>query len=961
MPRSTGANPTRVLAFGPFRLFPDRGLLLEGDAPVQIGSRALDILVALVERAGEVVTKKELIDRAWPSTTVVEANLRVHIAGLRKVLGGGGGGGGEGAGYIAGVTGRGYRFVAPVAIRLEPEGGSATMPAAGQRSNLPARLTRMVGRDDIVADLSGRLPHSRFITIVGTGGIGKTSVALAVAEKMAMAYRDGARLVDFTPVMNPLAVPAALSSVLGTTVTTEDAVPNLIAFLRDRNMLLVLDNCEHVVTAAATLAEQILRAAPQVNVLATSREPLDADGEVVQRLAPLALLPRGSKPTSAAALAFSSVQLFVDRVSANVDGFKMTDEHAPEISEICATLDGLPLAIELAASRVEAFGVRGLAALLGDRFKLRMPGRRTGPPRHQTLSTMLDWSHDQLADDERTALRRMAVFASRFSLASANVVASALEPAASDIVDPLARLVRKSLVVADTAGGLPKYRLLSTTRAYALQKLADSGELELISRRYAEHCEHMIGVAVDELQHQSAEEWLGSHAELIDDVRSALAWAFSAKGDADLGIALTIATVPFWTLLSLNQECRMSVETALSSLDSIGREGTDDKLPLLAALGGALWYTRGSVSTMTAAWHNALVIAEGMGNIEYQLRSLLGLWAGTIQLGENRASLALAERFERVAANSDDAADSLIADRMIGYTRYLLGELGSARIRVEHMLDGYGTAANPSHIVRFHFDQRVLARIPLANILWLQGFPEQAMRVIETNIGEAIEIGHGLSLSYALAKSACPVALLAGDLDAAERFLTLLLEHPGRQDSVSWELWGNCIKGVLLLKQGALADGVRILGAALGKFPEDAFHLDHLAFLGALAEGWASTGDVAAGLSAINQALDVCRRHEENWCVAELLRIKGEVVLKAGKAGASAGAQDCFHEAIDWARRQGALSWELRATTSLARLLHHEGQTSDAYGLLNTSYDRFTEGFSTSDLISARALLNTLR
>jgi predicted ATPase/DNA-binding winged helix-turn-helix (wHTH) protein len=955
--RRIGANPARMLAFGPFRLFPDQGLLLEGDAPVRIGSRALDILIALAERAGEVVSKEDLIERAWPNTIVVEANLRVHVASLRKLLGDGQGD----TRYIAGVVGRGYRFIAPITLHSGVEQPAAPVPVTGQSVDLPVRLTRMVGRADIVDKLSACLPQLRFITIVGTGGIGKTSVALAVAEKMATLYRDGARFVDLTPVANPLAVPSALSSALGASNATRDTLPNLIAFLRDRHMLLVLDNCEHVVEAAATLAEQILRAAPHVNVLATSREPLDGDGEVIQRLMPLALPPRGSKLTGAAALAFSSIQLFIDRVSANVDGFQMTDEDASTISEICCTLDGLPLAIELAAGRVDAFGIRGLAALLSDRFKLLMPGRRTAPPRHQTLSTMLDWSYDQLADSEKVVLRRLAVFASRFTHESASAVVSASKLAPSDVIAPLASLVTKSLVVADIGGAIPKYRLLSTTRAYAVQKLTDSGELEQVSRQYAEHCRYLVGMAEGELHGQTAEEWLASYGELIDDVRSALIWAFSPSGDASLGVALTVASIPLWTLLSLNEECRVSIEAALSSLDSIGRHGTHDKLWLLTALGGALWYARGSVPETTAAWQNALATAEDAGNVEYQLRSLLGLWADKINRGENRAALALAEKFDRAAANSDDAADPLVADRMIGYSLYLLGELASARIHIERMLNHYVAPPNRSHIVRFQFDQRIMARVPLANILWLQGFPDQAMSIAQANIDAANEIDHALSLSYALAQSACPLALLVGDLKTAERFVTALLEHPGRQVSAPWDQWGRCFEGVLLIRRGDVPNGVRVLGATLAEFPENAFHMHYIAFLGELAEGLASAGDITAGLSTIDQALDACRRCEENWCVAELLRIKGEIVLKGGGAEASVRAEDCFHDALNWARRQNALSWELRAATSLARSLHREGRTGDARQLLSATYDRFTEGFSTSDLTGAKTLLSELR
>jgi len=306
-----------MLAFGPFRFFPDRGLLLEGDAPVRVGSRALDILTALVERAGEVVSKEELVEYAWPNTIVVEANLRVHVAGLRKLLGDGQ----TSARYIASVIGRGYRFVAPVAISEAPR--PVSLPSAtGQSTGLPAQLRRMVGRSDVVAGLSTRLPRQRFVTIVGPGGIGKTTVAVAVAEGLATSYRDGARFVDLAPVANPALVPSALASALGLAILSADSIPNLVAFLRDKHILIVLDNCEHVIEAAASLAEGIVRAAPCVSILATSREPMAAEGEAVQRLAPLEIPPRSRKLTTADALTFPAVQLFVERATSILDGFK---------------------------------------------------------------------------------------------------------------------------------------------------------------------------------------------------------------------------------------------------------------------------------------------------------------------------------------------------------------------------------------------------------------------------------------------------------------------------------------------------------------------------------------------------------------------------------------------------------------------------------------------------------------
>ncbi|MEI9936603.1 MAG: winged helix-turn-helix domain-containing protein [Pseudomonadota bacterium] len=954
MSRRPGATRAEVLTFGAFRLLPAQKLLLQGETTVRIGDRALTVLTALVERAGDVVPKEELLARAWPDTTVVEANLRVHVAGLRKLLGDGQ----TGARYIVNVIGRGYCFVAPV---TRSEVTTPLSPSVTGRSpGLPKQLERMIGRADTVATLSAQLPRRRFVTIVGPGGIGKTTVAIAVAERMAASYRDGAWFVDLARLTNPLLVPSALSSVLGLAVQSEDPVPNLIAFLRDKQILIVLDNCEHVIESAASAAESILGSAPQANILATSREPMGAEGETVQRLAPLRIPPRAGKLTATLAMTFSAVQLFIERAATNLDGFEMSDADAPIVADICSRLDGLPLAIELAASRIDAFGLRGLATLLNDRFQSLTHGRRTALPRHKTLRATLDWSYGALTDPERLVLRRLAIFATSFTLESASAVASGPGIAAPEVVDHLANLIAKSLVVADIGSTDARYRLLSTTRTHALQKLSEAGEFESLSRRHAEHYRDLIERAEAEREYRSAPEWLTAYGDRIDDLRAALGWAFSPAGDVALGVALTIASVPLWTHLSLNEECRACVAAALSSLYPNEGQRTHDKLRLLAALGGALMYTRGSAAELTRTWRSALAIANSTGNTDYQLRSLWGLWADTINRGENRSALGIAEEFGRVATASADVAGAIVSDRMIGYSLYILGEPTKARSHVERMLNRYVRPANRSHIVRFQFDQRIMARIPLASVLWLQGFPDQAMAVVETNIDEAQEIDHAISLSYALLQSACLIALYVGDLAAVERFLAMLLDGSSRHAAQPWDLWGRCFKGVLLIKQGDPTSGARMLGAALAEFPENAFHMRYVVFLGELAGGLASAGQVGAGLAMVDRALGAAWRCEENWCLAELLRIKGEILLKQGGAEAAASGENCFREALSWARRQDALSWELRAATSCARLWRDQGRADDARALLGSTYDRFTEGFSTRDLVAAQVLLDEL-
>jgi DNA-binding winged helix-turn-helix (wHTH) protein len=373
----------RAMSFGPFHLVPTQRLLLEGEKPVRLGSRALEILIALVDRPGELVGKEELIARVWRSTFVEEGNLKFQIGGLRRALGDGRGG----RRYIATSPGQGYRFVAPVTVaETSTPAAAAPSPAPTlQLHNLPAQLTRLIGRADAVRRIIAQVQRHRLITIVGPGGIGKTSAALAAAEALIDSHPDGVWLVDLAPVANAGLVATTLASVLGFDIRSDDPVPGLIAALEDRQLLLVLDNCEHVIEAAATLAAAILRGAAGVHILATSREPLRVEGEHVQRLPPLSSGAPSGPLGAAEALAFPAAELFVERTAERLGEFELTDEDAPVVADICRKLDGIPLAIELAAARVETFGVRGLAARLDDRFRFLTHGRRSGPPRHRTL------------------------------------------------------------------------------------------------------------------------------------------------------------------------------------------------------------------------------------------------------------------------------------------------------------------------------------------------------------------------------------------------------------------------------------------------------------------------------------------------------------------------------------------------------------------------------------------------
>jgi len=933
----------RRFGFGPFFLIPEQQLLVKNETRVRIGGRALEILAALVERPGEVVSKAELLSRVWPSTFVEEGNLKVNVAMLRRALGDGR----QGARYIATVKGRGYRFVAPVQV--------AEQGPAARAHNLPIPATRVIGRADAVDAILSRFEETRLMTIVGAGGIGKTTVALAVAERMIGTVEHGVWFVDLAPLSDPALVPAAIARAIGLTVHSADMYAALEAFLRERRLVIVLDNCEHVVGAAALCVERILAEAAGVRILATSREPLRARGEQVHRVPPLETPPDLPSLRAADAMGFPAVQLFVERAAATRCGnFVLDDADAAAVAAICRKLDGMALAIELAAARVDAFGVREILGLLDDRFRV-LKGARTAPERHQTLTGTLDWSYGLLPENERRVLRRLSVFAGSFGLESACAVAAEGPLDRAAVTEGLANLVAKSLVSANTGGGATHYRLLDTTRRYAAHKLAEEGEGDRLRRRHAEHLRDLAARAEAEWETRPTAEWLAHYGRKVDDIRSALGWAFGDGRAVATGVALTVAAIPFWEHLSLVEECRACVERALAS-DADGPLPARDEMKLRTALGTTLLHTRGPLPPVRLAWTRALHLAEQLDDAEYRLRSLWGLCDYHTWTGDHRSALVIARRIDAVAREAGDAAAGINVDRQAGTALRYLGELAEARRHLERMIDRYVPAVVRSDIARFQLDPRLAARGTLANVLWLQGYPDQAVRTAQEQLDGAQRADHALALCNALVHAACPIALLVGDLATAERLLAAIQDHVATHAMTVWSAMGRCLRGEWLLKRGEAA-GLGVLREALRELAEVGFRMRYPAHLGALAEGLAAHGEVDAAHAAVEQAIELSAGSGEVWCMPELLRIKGDVLRAAGAAEA---AEDQHMHALEAARRQGASSWELRAAISLTEARRRR-DAAEAQALLSVAYGRFTEGFETRDLRKARSLLDDMR
>jgi len=941
-------------AFASFRLDPVNQCLWRGEGLAEerilLAPKAFALLRYLVEHPGRLVTQAELLDALWPKTYVQPEVLKSHIAAIRAVLG-------DDARrplFIETQSRRGYRFIAPVT-----EGASAK---ASRMTNLPEAVSELIGREAELRAVTALATEHRLVSLIGAGGIGKTRLGLEVARHLLPRFPDGVFVAELGSLSSPELVPATVASALGLTHVAGTVLREGVAgAVGTKQLLLVIDNCEHVIEAAAGMAEALLRATPGVSLVATSREPLRVSGEYVYRVPPLDL-PAEDNQDMEDVLRYGAVRLFVSRAHAAEPRYVAEGPAAAATVAICRRLDGIPLAIELAATRIVGLGVAGVAARLDDRFRLLTGGRRT-LPRHQTMRATLDWSYELLSESERVVLRRLGVFVGAFTLDAASAVAANAGLAASAVADAVADLVGKSLVSTDVGGPIVYYRLLETTRAYAREKLIESAEFDHIGRRHAEYYRDLFRHAEAELETRPTAEWLSAYRPHLDDVRAALDWAFSLSGDVGVGVALTAATVPLWAHLSLRTECRARVEQAIAGLGrQVPRDPRRD-MRLYLALGHVLLQNIDASARpeVNAALTKALELAEITDDGRYRLGALHGLYLARLYTGEYRNALDLAEKFRTVAADTPARSDVPIGNLLIGLTLHVLGDQPGARRHLEPLVGSHFVTARPSHISLYQYDQRVVLDCYYARVLWLQGFGDKAKGLTEKLVDYARTIDHLRSFLYTLLIATCPIALFVGDLTTVERHVRLAFNVAARHSLEIWTVWAQCFEGILLIKRGKNLTGSQLLQSALERLPEPSFHYHLSSLLAELAAGLAGAGQIAEGLGVVDKALARAEQTEANWCRAELLRTKGELLLLEGVPSAVATAEACFQQALDVARRQGALSWELRAVMSLARLWRGQQRVNQARKLLGPVYRRFSEGFATADLVAARTLLAPVR
>lgn len=907
------SSTAREFSFGPFYLHAAERRLLRAGESVDIGSRALDILIALVERAGEVIGKKGLVARVWPDVIVEESSLRVHIAALRKALGDGV----DGARYIANVPGRGYSFVAPVstpaptASPTEPATPTATTlhTTASEREQtrvahtLPARLTRMVGRDAAIASLSQHLRAARFVTIVGPGGLGKTTVAVSVAHLLSAEFTT-AIFVDLAAVTDAHGVAHTLAATLGLTIRKEDPIPEILAFLRETNLLLVLDNCEHVVESIGGVAERIFIEAPRVYILATSRELLHVEGEQVYALEPLGAPDATTDLTAARALEYPAVQLFLERASAAAGPIALSDADAPIVAEICRRLDGIALAVELAASRVSVFGIRGTADLLEKQLALAWRGRRTAQPRHQTLSATLDWSYSLLSEEEKQVLRRLAIFMGEFSLAGALSVARESDEDSADAIEIIASLVAKSLVSMRITAGQPRYRLLEMVRAYALLRLAESGESRLIAARHATYFANRCREA------ETTDSASALDSRDLGNIRAALEWSFAEHGDVSIARDLSVAATPVLLRWSLLAECRVWSSRALERLRDADRDSIHES-QLIKTLSVSTIFTLGNDERVRVHMERGLGLARNLGDQRVQFEFLTGMHAFSARTGNFPAARDAAAAAAEVANEVEIAS----AHWMLGMALHLAGDQTRALASCDTALS-HPTLAPATRKRYFGYDQRTPGLAVRARLLWLKGQPDKALQAATQAIDEGAELKHSVSYCLTLLY-ATSVYLWSERWLEAERAIERLVDTSRNYSLEPYFAGGKALQGELLHGHGDHEGAIPLLRDAAQRLNRERQVAQAPYCSAILADALRATGQLGPALEVLDQAVAQREAVGGSYDMPEMLRIRATILV--GMADRQ-GALACLRRGLELARIEGTPSWETKLQRTLSEL-----------------------------------------
>lgn len=932
-----------ILLFGGFRLSASERQLSHDGHVIRLGSRAFAILQCLAREAGNIVRNEDLMREVWGPVHVEEVSLRVHISELRKALGQFP----DADRYIVNVPGRGYSFTATVTReRTDPSAFLPTLQPAGPRFDpLPLRPLKLVGREQEVQRIRQELMAKRFLSIVGTGGIGKTTVAIAVAQSLQGEFADAILFIDLAPLRDQRMVTGAFATALGLPVRGENETASILAVLETTKALLVIDNCEHVIGAVAELAEKIFHSAPQVHLLATTREPLRVQGEQVLRLQGLAVPPEDEEVTPASAGAYPAVSLFVDRAQAQSEDFRLTDENTATVAQICRGLDGLALAIELAAGRVATLGVQGIAGYLHQRFSILNKGRRTAQPRHQALRLTLDWSYDLLENDEKIVLRRLSVFAGSFSLSAAEEIASDGSIGRHGVADLLSNLVDKSLVSADVTRDEVRFRLLDTTREYASERLRKAGESAIFARQ---HAAYFLSLLTTEIQTRPNDTIAHLRPD-IDNVRVALNWSFSEAGDVDTAVALAIAAADLMTDLSLMGECTKWASIALERLPAY-QKGTHVEMALLTYFAMPLLFMRGNSEEVGQAIDRALTLAQKLGDTVFWPSTVAALFAFHLRAGNVEG---MRETIRRAESMTEGLQDRGMLDSMISVVSFFSSELSKNRYHAERAL-ALLPLDRSNRLVRIGVDFRIWTYTSYVLALWIQGHRTQARAMSHEMVEEAEALGSPVPLVTALVWGSV-LALWAGDIEVAEHRTERLLECATRNALLPFRYVAEGHSGTIAVLKGDVDKGIDLLERSVAKLVQTNSRVQEILMLGQLTRAYAAAGRHRDALNIVEAALSRAEHTATRVNRADLLRLRAVCLWHetGDRTAYVAGLKDALMQA----RQDDILTVEMRVLVALAGMTDEPELSKDALLQLRDVYGRFAEDPESADLAAVRQML----
>jgi predicted ATPase/DNA-binding winged helix-turn-helix (wHTH) protein len=679
----------KVFRFEGYALDLRRGCLRRDDREIELRPKCFAMLRYLVENAGRLVPKDELIQAVWPNVIVTDDSLTRCMSDIRRALQD------DAQRIVKTVQRRGYLFAASVSTDEDTPprlAAASDLGAAERLTNLPQRLAAVIGRETELAELPERIANNRLVTLTGTSGIGKTRLAVELGWRMMRDFAGGVWLIDLAPLSDPAVLSSAVATVLEVALSDADAPLDAIAAAVGKQpKLLIFDNCEHLIGAAAALIEGLLERAPMLSILATSQEVLGIAAEQIYRLNPLALPP----PAAADIGGFGAVILFVERARAADRRFRLDRGNAAGVSEICRGLDGIPLILEMAASRLPLLGVEGLRGRLGERLHLLNTGPRTAETRHRTLRAMVAWSYGLLDPADQRVFRRLAAFAGSFSLEAAIAVAGEGPGDSWAILDALGRLIDKSLVTVE-GEEKPRYRLLETLRLFAADALAANGEGEAIAERHARYFTDLFDLAYEAWETTPDAEWLELYQPEIDNVRAALDWAYREPSRAGIAIRLAGSAALFWGNLSLLPEGRRNAERAARLIDHTTQPG--DAARLMRQV-GALWFYADRLRALAALEQSAALY----GQLEDwpHLGSVLGTMGGIYPyLGRHAEAKAVLDQAREMLSATDRRKSLFNILNNLGLLSLALHEVDEARSFFERAIVLARAQRNPVREVR---------------------------------------------------------------------------------------------------------------------------------------------------------------------------------------------------------------------------------------------------------------------